>query len=288
MEDTIPIAREISIREAGLDEKWVHNQIIKNPSCLGLGDLDVVYHERRQSSGGRLDLLLKDEDTMYEVEVMLGATDESHIIRTIEYWDNERQTYSQHQHVAVLVAESITNRFFNVILLLRRSVPIIAIQLKALEADGKKSLHFSKILDTTNEEPEVSIGTPNEEFNEQFWVDKAPWTLETVKTFSEMLEGTLDSRSIKFVKNYISLTVKNKMYFWFHKRSENKSALSFWVGENLLPQIQSILDTNRISYTPIRNRSIRITIDKTMIQTNKEMFKEIAKIVKQAWEDGES
>ena len=30
-------------------------------------------------------------DTYYEVEVMLGVLDESHIIRTIEYWDVERQ-----------------------------------------------------------------------------------------------------------------------------------------------------------------------------------------------------
>jgi hypothetical protein len=34
-----------------------------------------------------LDLLLADQDltTRYEVEIQLGATDASHIIRTIEY-----------------------------------------------------------------------------------------------------------------------------------------------------------------------------------------------------------
>jgi len=37
---------------------------------------------------GRLDLLLQDANQRrYEVEIQLGATDESHIIRTIEYWD---------------------------------------------------------------------------------------------------------------------------------------------------------------------------------------------------------
>jgi len=43
--------------------------------------------------GGRIDFLLRnaEADTYYEVEVKLGALDESHIIRTIEYWDIERQ-----------------------------------------------------------------------------------------------------------------------------------------------------------------------------------------------------
>ncbi len=38
---------------------------------------------------------------------MLGAVDESHIIRTIEYWDVERQRYPTLQHRAVIVAEEI-------------------------------------------------------------------------------------------------------------------------------------------------------------------------------------
>ena len=90
----IPIAKDLGIRELGLDEYWLQDQIYETPACLGLGDFEVVTKERVQSSGGRLDILLKDpDDTMYEVEVMLGATDESHIIRTIEYWDNEKRRW---------------------------------------------------------------------------------------------------------------------------------------------------------------------------------------------------
>jgi hypothetical protein len=42
----------------------------------------------------------------YEVEIMLGPTDPSHIMRTIEYWDIER--YPAYDHIAVLVAEQVT------------------------------------------------------------------------------------------------------------------------------------------------------------------------------------
>jgi RecB family endonuclease NucS len=102
MSDEVEIAEPISIREAGLDEFWLQNQIWKNPSCLGLGDLDTIAKEKKQS-GGRLDILLKDsdDDSMYEVEIMLGETDETHIIRTIEYWDNEKRRWPQRQHFAV-------------------------------------------------------------------------------------------------------------------------------------------------------------------------------------------
>ncbi len=60
---------------------------------LGLGDLQVIKRERIQASGGRIDFLMGDfeSDIRYEIEVMLGPVDESHIIRTIEYWDVERQ-----------------------------------------------------------------------------------------------------------------------------------------------------------------------------------------------------
>ncbi|MGV8295273.1 hypothetical protein ACV36C_41245, partial [Pseudomonas aeruginosa] len=79
----ISFAQPMSIREAGYDEYWLQDQIWGNPATLGLGDLDALSKERRQNSGGRLDILLKDpqDDSMYEVEVMLGDTDETHIIR---------------------------------------------------------------------------------------------------------------------------------------------------------------------------------------------------------------
>lgn len=93
----------ISIKNnSELDEAWVQNLIADDPSIIGLGDLVLRDKERMQPKAGRLDLLLQDPDTQrrYEVEVQLGSTDESHIIRTIEYWDIERKRYPQYDHCA--------------------------------------------------------------------------------------------------------------------------------------------------------------------------------------------
>src|SRR6476661_4794225 len=148
MSDDIEIVQSIPIRDANLQD-----QIFNNPECLGLGELESIAKEKQQSSGGRLDVLLKDpeDDSMYEVEIMLGETDETHIIRTIEYWDNEKRKWPQRQHFAVLVAEHINRRFFNVIHLLSHSIPIIAVQVSMISANGKRSLFFTKVLDTYEE-----------------------------------------------------------------------------------------------------------------------------------------
>ncbi|MFN8263362.1 MAG: hypothetical protein U0T07_07560 [Chitinophagales bacterium] len=130
-------------------KKRLQDRIEEDPSILGLGELDPIQRERKQSSGGRIDFLFlnNETETMYETEIQLGATDESHIIRTIEYWDIERRRFPSKDHRAVIVAEEITNRFFNVIALMNRSIPIIAIQLNAIKVDNKILLSFTKVLD---------------------------------------------------------------------------------------------------------------------------------------------
>src|ERR1044071_6495064 len=109
-----------------LNERWVQDRIAEDPAILGLGDLILKDKERIQPRAGRLDLLLQDAESnrRYDVEVQLGKTDETHIIRTIEYWDIERKRYPQYDHVAVIVAEEITGRFLNVISLFNGSIPL--------------------------------------------------------------------------------------------------------------------------------------------------------------------
>ena len=116
------------------DENWLKHKIEEDPSLLGLGDVVIVERERRQSTGGRIDFLMRDAEleTMYEVEIQLGSTDESHLIRTIEYCDLEKRRFPSKDHKAVNIAEDITSRFFNVISIMNKSIPIIAIQLNAI------------------------------------------------------------------------------------------------------------------------------------------------------------
>lgn len=118
-----------------LNEKWLQDRIAEDPAILGLGDLILKDRERIQPRAGRLDILLQNPESTarYEVEIQLGRTDESHIVRTIEYWDLERRRYPQYDHTAVIVAENVTSRFLNVISLFNGFIPIVAIQLNAVK-----------------------------------------------------------------------------------------------------------------------------------------------------------
>jgi hypothetical protein len=133
-------------RSEELSEKWVQQRIADDPTLLGLGDLILKDKERIQPRAGRLDLLLQDPDTLkrYEVEIQLGATDESHIIRTIEYWDYEKKRYPQYEHTAVIIAEEITSRFLNVVQLFNGAIPLIALKMTAYKVGDQYALTFVK------------------------------------------------------------------------------------------------------------------------------------------------
>ena len=159
------------LRTLGLDERWLQDRIEEDPTILGLGDVNIVRREKSQPSGGRIDFLMYDPDreVRYEVEVMLGALDESHIIRTIEYWDIERRRYPQYDHCAVIVAEDITSRFLNVIGLFNSAIPIIAIQVSALGIGDQVTLVFTTVLN------ELTRGIEEEGDESQELVDRGYW-----------------------------------------------------------------------------------------------------------------
>jgi len=161
-----------------------------------------------QPRAGRLDILLQDAEASkrYEVEIQLGQTDESHIIRTIEYWDIERKRYPQYDHAAVIIAEDITSRFLNVVGLFNGFIPLVAIQMRAIRINENVSLVFTTVLD------EMPLGLVDEDEEIQEVADRAYWerlaTKETVAMADALLEiiKTIDpSLGPKYNKFYIGL-----------------------------------------------------------------------------------
>jgi len=184
--------------------------IARNPEILGLGDLVLKDKERKQPRAGRLDILLQDAEInkRYEVEIQLGKTDESHIIRTIEYWDIERKRYPQYEHCAVIVAEEITSRFLNVISLFNGNIPLIAIQLTAYKNGEEYFLTFNTVLD------EMNLGLLEEDEEISAVADRHYWentkgTSKTVKIVDEVLTiitNILPGYELKYNKFYIGLS----------------------------------------------------------------------------------
>jgi len=201
-----------------LNEHWVQSLIAEDPSILGLGDLILRDKERIQPRAGRLDLLLQDADSnrRYEVEVQLGALDESHIIRTIEYWDIERKRYPQYEHTAVIIAEDITSRFLNIISLFNGMIPLVAIQMNALKIENNIGLVFTTVLD------QMTLGLVEEDEETQEITDRLYWENKSSKKLVSLADDLLEiakeqenKLELKYNKFYIGMAIDSQTNNFF-------------------------------------------------------------------------
>lgn len=276
-------AVKISLKEhPEFDEAWLRDVIAKDPSILGLpGDLVLKETERMQPKAGRLDLLLQDPeiDKRYEVEIMLGPVDESHIIRCIEYWDIERKYSQAFDHCAVLVAEKITSRFLNVISLFNGTIPMVALQLDALQLDGKIVLNFTRVLDEISpsameDEDELS---DREVTDRSYWEEKgSELSLALADECLELLKEIDHTLSLTYNKYYIGLRQGNRANnFLVFKAKKKFLRVEARIGD--LDATREELKKADIEVIGIGKRSgrIRFILNKGDISAHKETLKNI-------------
>mgnify|MGYP001772479180 CR=1 FL=1 len=270
-----------------VNEKWIQEQIANDPSMLGLGDIVLKDKERIQPNAGRLDLLFQDSEAnkRYEVELQLGKTDESHIIRTIEYWDIERKRYPQYEHCAVIIAEDITSRFLNVIQLFNGNIPLIALKMSAFDVNGGISLIFTKILD----EIKLGLDGDDEEIEEitdrNYWEQKG--TKDTVKQVDEIFEiiKEIDNTfELKYNKFYIGLS-KNGIASNFAIMRAKKSFVRLEIKSEPDDEIKNILETNELDEMEYssRNNRYRINFSKNEIKEKRDTIKQLLELSYKKW-----
>lgn len=241
------------------NEKWVQDRIAEDPKILGLGDLALRDKERIQPQAGRLDLLLEDTDpeavTRYEVEIQLGSTDESHIIRTLEYWDIERRRYPQYDHCAVIVAEDITSRFLNVVSLFNGFIPLIAIQMQAFKIKEYDTLLFTTVMDkrTLGVEPPA----PPPAVNRAYWEEKTCHaTIEIVDQLLKILQEFDPSLVLNYNKYYIGLSKGGRVDNFVSFRPRKNSVVLDMASEPLQAP-RSATDTARARQSRLRGGAPR-------------------------------
>ncbi|WP_461640532.1 hypothetical protein [Labilibaculum euxinus] len=263
-----------------LTESWLQDIIAESPEIIGLGDLVLKDKERKQLRAGRLDILLQDPEInkRYEVEIQLGKSDESHIIRTIEYWDIERKRYPQYEHCAVIIAEEITSRFLNVIGLFNGTIPLIAIQLTAYKNGDDYFLTFNKVLDEMN----LGLVDDDEEISEitdrNFW-ETQKGTPKTVKIVDEalgLITEILPGYQLKYNKFYIGLAKNGRAdnFILFRaKRNFTRLEIRLDKSENLENEIDN-LGIDLMDYDKRYGR-YRIKITSSDLKKHKEFIQDL-------------
>ena len=265
-----------------LNETWLQDRIADDPSLLGLGELIVKDRERIQPRAGRLDLLLQDPETAkrYEVEIQLGATDESHIIRTIEYWDIERKRYPQYEHAAVLIAEDITSRFLNVIGLFNGFIPLVAIQLQAVEIGDHIALVFTKVLD------EMPLGLVDEDEEVRAVTDRAYWEKRASKQtlgIADELFGWLHeidtALELKYNKFYIGLAKNGRPHNFVTFRPQ-KDWVRLEIKVERSEETEARIEAAGLDLMPYDERwgNYRIRLSKADIAKGKELLSELMRL----------
>jgi hypothetical protein len=236
--------------------------------------------------GGRLDTILYDPEELkrYEVEIQLGKTDESHIIRTIEYWDIERKRNPQYEHCAVIIAEDITSRFLNVISLFNGFIPIIAIQVKAVKFGDKISLFFTKVLDETKFEllvEDIVVETVNREY----WEEKAnKKMLKLVDTIISHLDEVKDEYNLKYNKHYIGIE-KNGMANNFVNFKPRKNSVIVHIKLEKLEEYDELIedyDIDQMEYEK-RWKQYRFRVNHKDIDTNIVLIKKLVNEAKESY-----
>ncbi len=246
------IPERISLRDAGINEGIIEQKIAENPAILGLGELDLKGRQRSQPKAGRLDLLFQDPDSekRYEVEIQLGETDESHIIRTIEYWDIERKRYPQYEHCAIIIAEKITSRFHNVIGLFNRSIPLIAIQVNAYKFGSDIGLIFAVVLDEFSND--VSDEGTGEVVDRNYWISRG--TEETVGIVDRLLEIVnefAEGYKLKYNQFYIGLEKDGRVNNFVHF-SPKKSGTNIYIQLPFSEETQNKMEQNGLHFVNYR------------------------------------
>jgi len=188
----------------------------------------------------------------------------------------EKKRYPQYDHVAVLVAEDITSRFLNIISLFNGVIPLIAIQMNAIQIEDKVTLVFTTVLDQR-----AGLALEEEEIQET--VDRSYWekrgTKATVAIADEafsIVKSIDEGLELKYNKFYIGLAKDGKPYNFVVFRP-HKQYLRIEPKLQKSDEIEKKLDTaglDLLEYS-VRDRRYRIRFGKEDIKKYADLLQEL-------------
>ena len=132
------------LRVSANAEQSLVERINEDPTVFGLGDLDL---KRASWRTRQISLLLENpaESVLFVVELQLGSTDDRHVMRVVERWLTECKRQRVNRCSAVLVAEEITPRYVNILELISRAVPLLALEMEPSEGTEGTPLRFRPV-----------------------------------------------------------------------------------------------------------------------------------------------
>ncbi|HEY5504093.1 MAG TPA: hypothetical protein VIK28_02975, partial [Sedimentisphaerales bacterium] len=194
-----------------------------------------------------------------------------HIIRTIEYWDIERQRRPNFDHRAVIVAEQITARFFNVLRLLNRAVPMIAVQLSAFRLDDNNVvLHPVTVLDVFEEVADIDAVDEVERADRPYWDKKSePSSLAILDKIVSLLRANNIDPKLTYNRYHIAIGTTGYNFCLFHPRkSIGFCHIECRISPELRDEAVSTLQAKGVDASPIRKDIVAFSIAAKGVEDN--------------------
>ncbi len=165
-------------------------------------------------------------------------------------------------------------------LLISNSIPIIAIQASLVESNGVKSLFFTTVLNTYEE---LDDGTAVEEqsYDKDYWNKKARWVTDAAEALLPISAKHFENPSMRYLKQYISISSDSYNRVWFHKRTSPKALLILKIAAPMQDDAAALLDSASIGYTK-KPESFRVTIDKRTIESKSDALEKLMEFVKRS------
>ena len=206
---------------------------------------------------------------------MLGQTDASHVIRCIEYWDIERRRYPGHEHIAVLVAEDITSRFLNILTLFAGSIPLIGIQLNALQVGDNIVLDFVRVIDQRllREDDEVEAkATP---VDRSYWESRSSVpVLKMIDEIHGIINETADpQQQLNYNKHFIGLTDGTRSRNFVHFRPRKAFAHVTSVVGDPASWVERLEEVELAAV--VKRNKLRLTLSPKDFAANRELVTEL-------------
>ena len=120
-----------TVADLGKDESWLKDWLAEEPARLGLGDITILGGEPVQGEDGNPAFMATDASRYYSVNVKLGELDASHGFHVLDSWARNRVRHPDKTHVAVLVTETLGDRYETALKALSEHLPLVVVELQA-------------------------------------------------------------------------------------------------------------------------------------------------------------
>ncbi len=121
-----------TVTDLGKDEAWMCTWLSEQPSRLGLGELTAAEGDHDDDARSFAAI---DDERCFSVDVQLGELEASRGFGVLDNWARNRVRHPDKEHVAVLVTETLSDRYQTTLETLAEHLPLVVVELQVWKGE---------------------------------------------------------------------------------------------------------------------------------------------------------